>query len=235
VEKTPPGQGAPPASGWLPPEPPGPPPDLDAQEQGTREPPAPNPPPPAYGPPPAGWTQPHPGVAGPGYPPPPPYQAPQQPPPQYGWQPHPGWGHQPPSWPPPSVWTPYAAPDTGPGNGQAIAAFVLSLSGLALLLLSAGLLFVISIPCAVLAMVFGRKGKRRVDSGETAKHRGLAQAGWVIGIVTLVLSLLSATGWILAIATDPGFFDDLEQEPDNFDSVTALALAATRLGTVLGA
>lgn len=229
------------AGGWLPPESPGPPPDLgggppkppdlERPEPPPQQPPAWHAPPqqPPVHPPPPGTPPP----ATPGTPPagtPPPGAPPPGQPGAYGW--HPAYGQHP-AWPSPPVWNPYAVPDTGPGNGQAVAGFVLGLSAVALLSFSFGLLFVLALPCAVLAIVFGRKGKRRVDDGETHKHRGIAQAGYIMGIVTLILSLLAAAGWIAIIASDDDFFEDPGDGLEGFDSVLAPAVLAVRIAALV--
>ncbi len=114
----------------------------------------------------------------------------------------PGQAYQPPpGQPPPPATRPHRLPPgygygyppapRVPDNGPAVAGFVLSLVAGGLLLLSAGFSSVVSIGCAVAGMVYSRKGKRKVAAGETPKHAGLAQAGWIIGIVSLVLSLLA--------------------------------------------
>jgi hypothetical protein len=183
---------------FLPPEPPGPEPELG-------DPPAPAPAPPAY--PPAQ---------------PPPQHAPGTPP--YGWQQQ----QQPPPWA-------YAPQPAQPDNGPAVAGFVLSLVAGALLFLSAGLSSVISVGCAIAGIVYSRKGKQKVASGETAKNAGLAQAGFIIGIVSLVLAVLATLVWVLvavAAITDDEFRRDLEDELDNSDSIRAalqVAAAAARL------
>jgi hypothetical protein len=62
--------------------------------------------------------------------------------------------------------------------------------------------------------VLSRNGKRKVDAGETPKHRGLAQAGVIVGWVGIGLSILAIAGWILAIvlsATDESFNLDPNQ------------------------
>jgi hypothetical protein len=248
--ESPTGSDRPTEGGWLPPKPPGPPPDLGDSEARTPEPApaAPPPVPPGHQPPPSvpPTQQPPPPPAAPAEQPPP-TPAQQPPPAQYGWQqqqPYAGW-HQPPP-PPPSGWAPqqtwlpppgwYPQPvDTGPGNGQAVAGFILALSALGLLAFSFGLLFILALPCAVLAIVFGRKGRARVDAGETAKHRGIAQAGFVIGIVSVVLSLLSAAGWIALIASDDEFLEDLDNPNDDLDSVSGGLLLAVRIAFVLAA
>ena len=119
-----------------------------------------------------------------GYPPPPP-------PPGYPYPPQQAWAY--PQYPP--------APD----NGQAVAGFVFSLVALGLLVISAGLSTIVSLGCAIAGIVCSRNGKKKVDAGETPKHRGLAQAGFIIGWVSLGLSILATIGWILVIvlaATD---------------------------------
>jgi hypothetical protein len=122
-----------------------------------------------------------------------------------------------------------------PDNGPAVAGFVLSLVSGGLLLLSAGFSSVVSIGCAVAGMIYSRKGKRKVAAGETPKHAGLAQAGWIIGIISLVLSLLATAGWILVFVlaiTDEEFRDDLDREFDDSQSIRAalqITAAAVRL------
>ena len=75
-----------------------------------------------------------------------------------------------------------------PDNGQAVAGFVLSLVALGLLVISAGLSTIVSLGCAIAGIVCSRNGKKKVDAGETPKHRGLAQAGFIIGWVSLARS-----------------------------------------------
>ena len=184
---------------FLPPEPPGPEPDLAAPPP--QAPPAQQPPPPP--PPPPQQTY--------GYPPPPPgygYQ-PTQPPPGYSYpQPYPPqWG--------------YAAPPV-PDNGQAVAGFVFSLVAVGLLVISFGLSTIVSLGCAITGVVLSRNGKRRVDAGQTPKHRGLAQAGFIIGWVGVGLSILATAGWILALAL--GAIDEGSSGGDPGDVQLSLAL-----------
>ena len=109
--------------------------------------------------------------------------------------------------PPPAsapAWTPAAYPPPGgPGHGPAIAALILGIAGLFLVVVGFGFLFVFSLPCSILAWVFGVQGKRRVDRGETAEHRGLAQAGFIMGVVGVALAVAAIVGWIaLFVALD---------------------------------
>lgn len=123
----------------------------------------------------------------------------------------------PPAPPPPAPQThgyppPWAYPQPQvPDNGQAVTGFVFSLVGVGLLVISFGLSTILSLGCAIVGIICSRNGKRKVDSGETPKHRGLAQAGYIIGWVGLGLSLLATIGWIVAIAAglsgDDAIFD----------------------------
>ncbi len=179
---------------FLPPEPPGPEPELSARP--------PQPPPPAPTPPPQQTY---------GYPPPPAgyaYQAPPPPPGTYPAQPYQQpWG--------------YAQQPRVPDNGQALAGFVFSLVGIGLLVISFGLSTIVSLGCAITAVICSRNGKRKVDAGETPKHRGLAQAGFIIGWVGVGLSLLATAGWIVAIAA--GAFDESSGgDPQGFELSVAL-------------
>jgi hypothetical protein len=147
-----------------------------------------------------------------GRPAPPP---PQQPAPAYGWQ-------QP--------------PQPQPDNGPAVAGFVLSIVSVSLLFLSAGLSTLISVGCAIAGIVYSRKGKRKVESGETTKNAGLAQAGFIVGIVSLCLSALATAIWIavlVAAVNDEEFRDDLEREFDNSESIRAGLQVMATLGRLL--
>lgn len=172
-----------------------------------QEPPAPQHPPPAGQAPP---TQPQAGAYQPGT----------------GWQGGPGgpW-HGPP---------PLPAIPAGPGNDAAVAGLVLSCCGAGLLFFSSGLASPVTLILGILGIVFGRKGKQRIDRGETVRHRSLAQAGFVIGIVAVILSILAIAAWaaiiVIAIVTD-GSVDD-STDPDFFETtglVEALARSAAGL------
>jgi len=213
--------------GFLPPQPAGPEPELgdgETREQspaGPPQPPTGGPQAPAGAQPPTyGWHQ------GEQYAPPAPGYGWQQPPPAApGWQQPPPWGYPP------------AARE--PDNGPAIAGFVLSLVGGGLLLFSAGLSTIVSLGCSIAGIVYSRKGKNKVDSGETSKSRGLAQAGYIIGIVSTVLAALATIFWVLILIlalTDDEFQNDLDREFDDSDSISASVRAvsvAVRVGTYL--
>jgi hypothetical protein len=189
---------------FLPPEPSGPEPDLAPKPKA--EEPAPQygqgyAPPAGQGQSPGGWQQ----------QPPQPWQG--QPPP--GWAGQAPWENPPPAPPPQSwAWQPQAPPV--PDNGAAVAGFVLSVTAGGLLIMSVGMSSVISIVCAGLGILYSRRGRERVERGETPKHRGLARAGYIIGIVSLVLAVLATIGWLLVV-TDENFWDELERELEESD------------------
>ena len=186
--------------GFLPPEAAGPEPELGGRPQQQPVPQQPAPPPQQPAPQPQQAAPPlQPPPPGYGYPPP-------QPPPGYGYPP------PPPGYGPPAQWG-YPQPPV-PDNGPAVAGFVLSLVSGCLLVISAGFSSVISIGCAIVGIIYSRKGKRKVDAGETPKHRGLAQAGFIIGWVSLGLSILATVAWtaILVLAiTDENFNIDPDE------------------------
>lgn len=71
----------------------------------------------------------------------------------------------------------YGAPPVRRNNNMGVAALVL------------GVVAVLIGPCSILAVIFGRIGLNRVARGE-ATNRGVAQAGFVLGLVTLALWIL---------------------------------------------
>jgi hypothetical protein len=123
-----------------------------------------------------------------------------------------------------------------PDNGAAVTGFVLSIVGGGLLIVSAGLSSIVSIGCSVTGIVYSLKGKRKVDAGETTRNRGLAQAGFIIGIVSLVLAAIATLIWtivVIALATDEEFREDFEDEFDEGNTITAMVRIAAACGRLL--
>lgn len=244
--QTPGGQDTP-QGGWLPPSAPGseetptfgaaPPPrpqveglppadapvgGVPAEQPAPSAPAYPQAPPPAYpqGPPAGQQYQ---------YVPPPGQQPPPgAPPPGYGWpqQPQPGW---------------YQPGPSRPTNGTAVAALVLGIAGIAVTLMFAGILFIVSIPCSIAAWVLGVKGKRIAAPDPNLEPtrpagRGLAQAGLVTGIVGLVLAILGILFWVLLLSLGDLDLSEFETEPDQdlFQSVARAAGPAARMLLGLG-
>jgi hypothetical protein len=88
-----------------------------------------------------------------------------------------------------------------PRNTQAIASVGVGLAGLGLLVVSVGLSFLVSLPCAVIALGLGRQGGRRADA-EGIGGRRAARAGVRLGILGCVLCLAAAIAWVLIVALD---------------------------------
>lgn len=223
-----PGQG-----GYLPPEAAGAEPDLGGEQEpqqqsqvtgGWQPPRHSQPTPPAHAPAP---------YAQQGYAPP---QQGYPPQPQGGWTPPPPGWHPPPAQPQPWGHAPQGPP--APDNGAAVAGFTLAAVAAALLLLSAGTSSIVSVICAALGIFYSRQGRRRVDSGETPKHRSIAQAGFVTGIVTLVLAVLATVFWVLIVVlytTSEDFRRDLEDGSgsDGLQTSARIAGLAVRVACAL--
>ncbi|MFV0253661.1 MAG: DUF4190 domain-containing protein [Beutenbergiaceae bacterium] len=129
------------------------------------------------------------GYAPPGPPGPPGGYAPPGPPGGYG-PPGPGpAGYGPAGYGPPSYQAGYAWAASTQENGKGTASLVLGCVALFLCYIP-----IVSTACAVLAVVFGRRGQRAAQQGR-ANNQGLATAGLVVGIVGIVatVSLLLST------------------------------------------
>ena len=87
-----------------------------------------------------------------------------------------------------------------PDNGQAVAGFVFSIVSVGLL---RDLVRAVLDRVAWAARSPGSSARGtasgRSTRGETPKHKGLAQAGYVVGWVGLALAILATAGWILLI------------------------------------
>ena len=160
------------------------------------------------------------------------YQSPEQP----GYQPPPGY-YQPPAQqgyqPPPPGWYPQQAQGqpAEPDNGPAVAGFVMAVIAAGLLVISFLLLAFVSLVLAIFGLVYSRRGKRKVEAGETGKHKGLAQAGFIISIVTLVIAVpvtILEIVFVIAYATDEQFREDFQDEwEQEFDTTTVMLVAST--------
>ena len=167
---------------------------------------------------------------------------PGQPPPEY-----PPAGQPPPGYPPPPAQAPpgypppvYQAPPPGyppqPPNNDAVAGFTCALIGATLLFFTAGLSTIVSLILGIVAIPYSRKGQRNVAEGRTQKHRDLAKAGYVIAIVTVVLSVVATIVWILLFtAINWDALDDPNDNPfeDDFDFQRAARVAAAAFRLLL--
>jgi FHA domain len=85
-------------------------------------------------------------------------------------------------------------------NLPALAAVFLGPLSILLVLFSSGAAFLVSLPCAIAAIVLGSVGMRKVDRGETESFRGLAHLGRITGIIGVVLSTLALIAFVLVAA-----------------------------------
>ena len=154
--------------------------------------------------------------------------APPQPPPQQPQQPQqPAWGQPPPAQQPYGYGqqSPYgygagygygqppyqqqwsqAEPDNTPG----VAGFILSVTSLGTLVLFFGVLSFLNIPLSIAGAIVSRTGVKKVERGETRKHKDLSQWGYWLGIAGIVLSVLALAAWIAVLVSDPSVLDELD-------------------------
>jgi hypothetical protein len=123
-----------------------------------------------------------------------------------------------------------------PDNGPAVTGFVLSVVAGGLLIVSGGISSIISLTCSIFGIVYSHRGKTRVRDGVTTRSAGLAQAGFIIGIVSLVLSVLATAAWLIIVIlliSDEDFRRDFEDEFDDNNAVTAFVRVAAVTGRAL--
>jgi len=159
-------------------------------------------------------------------PPPPPPQTQYQPPPQPGWAPPPGQ---------PYGYGGYSPPPAEPDNNPAVVGFSLSMAGLGLPFITAGLSSIISLGLSIAGVIYSRKGRQKVAAGETRKHDGLAQAGFWCGIAGIVLSALATLAWIafiVALAVSEDFRQELEDDSGGADGTPAVLMTAVRVAAL---
>lgn len=81
---------------------------------------------------------------------------------------------------------------TAPSNPSEVVGLVLGLVGACVLLMSFGLLFLVSLPLSASAWVCGRGARRQADVA--GAPRGTALAGETLGVVGTILGLLAVAG-----------------------------------------
>lgn len=120
--------------------------------------------------------------------------------------------YQPPGYPYAHGYYYYGQPP-GPGNDVAVASLTTAGCSIGALVLTAGIVAPLSLIASIIAVVLGVKGKNAVDAGKTRMHRDVARAGFWVGILGIVLSVLAAAAWVALVllgvnatkvSTDPG-------------------------------
>ena len=105
----------------------------------------------------------------------------------------------------------------GERNSAAVWAVALGITGLALLVLSLGSLFVVTLPCSIAAWVLGARARRQIDSGASGRGKGQAVAALWLGRIGVIAGVAAMVVFIALIASGfdfEQFRDDLENELD---------------------
>jgi hypothetical protein len=124
-----------------------------------------------------------------------------------------------PSQPPPSgpTFVRPSPPAPTERNGTAVWALVLGITGLALLVLSLGSLFIVTLPLSIAAWSLAGRARRRIESGATSQGEGQATAAlWLgrIGVIAGVAALVILIALIASGVDLEQLRDDLERELD---------------------
>jgi hypothetical protein len=110
-----------------------------------------------------------------------------------------------------------AAPRPGERNATAVWAIVLGITGLALLVLSLGTLFMLTLPCSIAAWVLAGRARKRIDSGTTRHGGGQATAALWLGRIGVIAGVAALVVFVALLASGfdfEEFRDDLQRELD---------------------
>ena len=91
---------------------------------------------------------------------------------------------------------------------------MLGILGVTVLLLTAGLAFIFSLPMSIAAWIMGAQGRRNVAAGKTTYGDGLAHAGVILGIAGVVLGIVGIAVW-LALYLSGVDFEELRRDLEN--------------------
>jgi hypothetical protein len=110
-----------------------------------------------------------------------------------------------PAWEPPAGSAGYQPPAGGyeaPSTGYRPPAQQQRTPGNAVASLVLGILGIILCPliCSVLAIIFGRQAKDEIERDPSLGGAGMAQAGYILGLVGLGLFALGLVFWVVVIA-----------------------------------
>ncbi len=122
---------------------------------------------------------------------------------------------EPPATARPTFVRPAAAP--AERNGAAVWAVALGITGLALLVLSLGSLFILTLPCSIAAWVLAGRARSQLASGATSQGEGQATAAlWLarIGVIAGVAAMVVFIALVASGFDFEQFREDLERELD---------------------
>lgn len=118
-------------------------------------------------------------------------------------------GHQHPPYGTPYILVPqWQAPPQRKENVLAIVGISCAVTGVALLVISIGFMWFVSLPLSIAGLVCGLLGRQKVDRDELETGRGLAHAGFVVGIVGVALHLVAL---VLVVILFGALFDSLNE------------------------
>jgi hypothetical protein len=103
-------------------------------------------------------------------------------------------------------------------NRAAVWAVTLGITGLALLVLSLGALFMLTLPCSVAAWVLAGRARRQIESGATSHGEGQAAAALWLGRIGVIAGIAAMVVFIALLASGfdfEQFRDDLQRELDD--------------------
>jgi hypothetical protein len=135
-----------------------------------------------------------------------------KPPPRFDVPPEPV-APEPPKAPAPTFARPTPGAATGERNTTAVWAITLGITGLGLLLLSLGSLFLVTLPCSAAAWVLAGRARKRIESGATTEGEGQATAALWLGRIGVIAGVAAMVVFIALLAS--GF--DFEQLRDELD------------------
>jgi hypothetical protein len=106
---------------------------------------------------------------------------------------------------------------SAPRNAPAVWAVAFGITGLALLVLSLGSLFVVTLPCSVAAWALALRARKQIESGATTQGDGQATAALWLGRIGVIAGVAAMVVFIALLASGfdfEQFRDDLERELD---------------------
>jgi hypothetical protein len=102
-------------------------------------------------------------------------------------------------------------------NGAAVWAMSLGITGLVLLVLSFGSLFLITLPFSAAAWALAGRARRQIESGATSQGEGQATAALWLGRIGVIAGVAAMVVFIVLLASGVDFEqlrDDLQRELD---------------------
>jgi hypothetical protein len=139
------------------------------------------------------------------------------PPPRFDAPPDPATRPQAPPEPARPAFAHAAAAGPGEGNGAAVWAIALGITGLALLVFSLGTLFALTLPCSAASWALAGRARRRIESGATTRGEGQAAAALWLGRIGVIAGVAAMVVFIALLASGFDFEqlrDDLQRELD---------------------